>query len=108
MLQEIDHQSFAMAIKQSYKTMTDLSSSNLASQLTESLDASLETAVKAWITGNDVPDVAFGKYSINKVLSIRNNNDYLEAFKLLSDYINDPVTGEKRIWKPVRSVRSRR
>ena len=105
MLKTINHQSFAEAIKQSYKTMTEVSSSILASQLIESLDTSLENAVKAWISGTDVQDVAFEKYSVNKILSIRNSNDYLEAFRLLSDYIKDPEAGEKRIWKPAHNRR---
>ena len=103
MLHNINHQEFANAIRQSYKTMTDASSFNLAAQLMESFDASLEEAVKAWIEGKEIPDTAFEKYSINKILSIRNNSDYLEAFELLSDYIRDPVIGEKRIWKPARN-----
>jgi len=102
MLQGINQQNFAIAIKQSYKTMTDISSSNLAKQLIASLDASFEEAVSAWIEGKDVPDVVFEKYSVNKILSIRRNSDYIEAFRLLSDYINDPVIGEKRIWTPTR------
>lgn len=102
MLQNIDQQKFAIAIKQSYKTMTEVSSVNLALQLIDLLDATLEEAVIAWIEGSEVPDIAFEKYSVNKILSIRNNSDYLEAFRLLSDYIKDPAAGEKRIWKPVR------
>ena len=102
MLQNINHQNFAESIKQTYKTMTDVSSSNLAAQLIDSLDVSLEEAVRAWIEGKEIPNVTFEKYSINKILSIRNNSDYLEAFRLLSDYTQNPTVGEKKIWKPIR------
>jgi hypothetical protein len=105
MLKTIDKQQFADAIRQSYKTMTEVSSLNLAIKLMESLDESLEEAVKAWIEGKEIPDIATDKYSVNKILTIRNNSDYLEAFRLLSEYINDPQTGEKLIWKPVRDMR---
>jgi len=102
MLNNISRQYFSSAIEQSYRTMTDESSNNLAAQLIESLDISLEAAVNAWIDGVDIPNVSYEKYSINKILSIRNSSDYLEAFRLLSDYIKDPQAGEKRIWSPAR------
>ena len=86
MLQGIDINSFAAAIKQSYKMMTDTSSINLAAQLVQVLDEDLKEAVEAWIAGKEIPDVSIGKYSINKILTIRNNSDYLQAFKLLSEY----------------------
>lgn len=105
MLHNIDQQSFTTAIKQSYEMMTDVSSSNLAAQLIESLDTALEEAVKAWIEGAEIPNVVANKYSINKILSIRNNSDYLEAFRLLSGYIKDPAAGEKCIWTPARGRR---
>jgi len=104
MLKTIDHHSFAVAIQRSSKNMTDVSSANLATQLIASLDASLEEAVKAWISGDEVPNVSFGKYSLTKILDIRNHNNYLEAFRLLTDYINDPVAGEKSIWTPARDL----
>ena len=105
MLNHIDIEKFALAIKQSYKTMNDISSANLASKLIETLDECLEEAVIAWIDGKEIPNIEVDKYSIDKILSIRNNSDYLEAFSLLSDYKQDAVFGEKQIWKPIRRRR---
>jgi hypothetical protein len=105
MLLSIDKEKFAEAIKQSYKMMNDVSSLTLATQLIESLDVFLEEAVEAWIEGREIPDVAFDKYSVKKILSIRNNDDYLEAFRLLSEYKKDSAIGEKQIWKPIRGRR---
>ena len=102
MLNSIDTNAFAAAIKQSYKLMTDTSASNMAGQLIQTLDEILEPAVTAWIAGQDVPDIAVEKYSITKILSIRHSSDYLEAFKLLSEYRQDPERGEKGIWSPKR------
>ena len=105
MLNSIDRESFAGAIQQSYKTMTETSSNNLAAKLIDTLDSSIEGAVTAWIKGDEVPDISFEKYSINKILAVRNSDDYLEAFKLLSEYVKNPVIGEKHIWKPIRCKR---
>ena len=102
MLNSVDASAFAAAIKQSYKLMTDTSASNMAAQLIEKLDESLEPAVIAWISGQDVPDITVEKYSITKILKIRGSSDYLDAFKLLSEYKQNPEKGEKGIWSPKR------
>lgn len=102
MLSSIDTDTFAAAIKQSYNMMTESSAKNSAAKLIQSLDAELEPAVAAWIAGQDVPDTTIGKYSVTKILGIRSSSDYLEAFKLLSEYKQNPEKGEKSIWRPVR------
>lgn len=102
MLNSVDADAFAAAIKQSYKLMTDTSAANMAAQLIERLDESLEPAVTAWISGGDIPDIAAGKYSVTKILRIRGSSDYLDAFRLLSEYKQDPEKGERRIWSPRR------
>ena len=78
--------------------MTDTSAANKAVQLIQTLDYELEPAVIAWISGLDIPDITIGKYSIIKILGIRQSCDYLEAFKLLSEYKRNPIEGEKKIW----------
>ncbi|MDR0918189.1 MAG: hypothetical protein LBM93_02915 [Oscillospiraceae bacterium] len=105
MLKNIDITKLTDAIKQTYKTSTEASAENIAKQLIEQLDILLEPALSAWIYGEPVPDITVDKYSVNKILKIRNSSDYLEAFKLLSEYKNDPVSGEKHIWKPIRGKR---
>lgn len=102
MLNSVDANVFAAAIKQSYTLMTDTSASNMAAQLIEKLDESLEPAVIAWISGENIPDIAVEKYSIEKILKIRGSRDYLDAFKLLSEYKQDPEKGERGIWHPKR------
>jgi len=104
MLQTINKENFACAIKQSYKGMTEEIANSMASELVELLDPTLEEAVSAWIEGVEVPDVAFEKYSISKILTIKNSTNYLEAFKLLSSYINDPEAGEQEIWTPANNL----
>lgn len=105
MLKNINKHEFASAIKQSYKLMSEMSAANMARKLIQSLDSSLEPAVIAWINGEPVPDVAVDQYSINKILIIRNNCDYLEAFKLLSEYKDNPTLGEKNIWQLIHGKR---
>lgn len=84
MLKSVDVNTFATAIKQSYKLMNDTSATNMSVKLIQTLDVTLEPAVTAWIAGQDIPDISIGKYSIMKILGIRNSSDYLEAIKLLS------------------------
>ncbi len=102
MLRSVDVKAFAIAIKQSYKLMNDTSALNMASKLTETLDIIVEPAVHAWIAGQNIPDIEIGKYSVSKILGIRNSCDYLEAFRLLSEYKLEPEKGEKNIWSPRR------
>lgn len=102
MLHSVDKNDFASAIKQSYKLMTDAGASNLATQLIQTLDSALEPAVSAWITGQDIPDIAAGQYSVTKILRIRRSSDYLDAFRLLSEYMQDHEEGEKAIWSAKR------
>lgn len=102
MLTSVDVNVFATAISQSYKLMNDTSAVNMAKKLIETIDSVLEPAVIAWIAGQDIPDISVGKYSITKILGIRNSCDYLDAFKLLSEYKLNPEEGEKNIWYPKR------
>lgn len=102
MLNSVDKNTFATAIKQSYKLMDDASASNMAEKLIQTLDPILEPAVIAWIEGQAIPDITAGKYSVTKILGIRNSKDYLDAFKLLSEYKLNPEGGEKSIWHPIR------
>ena len=102
MLNSVDVNTFAAAIKQSYKLMNDTSAANMAAKLIQTLDITLEPAVIAWIAGQDIPDITVGKYSVTKILGIRNSSDYLDAFKLLSEYKINPEKGEKSIWSPKR------
>jgi hypothetical protein len=105
MIENIEIRQLTDAIKQTYKTSTEASAQNIAKLVIEQTDDILEPALSAWINGTPIPDIVVGNYSINKILKIRNNSDYLEAIRLLSEYKNDPVSGEKHIWKPMRGIR---
>lgn len=105
MLQNINAEKLAEAIRQTYKTMNEVSSVNLAAQIVEGLDQRLESALLAWIDGEEVPDVSYEEYSISKILTCRNSHDYLMAIRMLSDYIKDPIEGKKQIRRPIRGRR---
>jgi hypothetical protein len=105
MLHNIATERFAKAINQTYKTMNEVSSANLAAKLIEELDERLEAALLAWIEGKEIPDVSYEEYSISKILTCRNSQDYLMAIRMLSDYIKDSIEGKKQIRKPIRGRR---
>jgi len=105
MLQSINVEKLAEAIQQTYKTMNEVSSANLAAKLVAELDERVEDALSAWINGTEVPDIAHEEYSISKILTCRNSHDYLMAIQLLSAYIKDPEEGKKQIRKPIRGRR---
>lgn len=102
MLLNVSLEAFSKAISDSYSTIEEIDRKNVANQLMESIDGEIEPAVIAYVNGNEIPDIHIGQYSINKILAIRNNLDYLEAFLLLTEYKSDPVLGEKNIWTPKR------
>ena len=103
MLQNVNAEKFAETLKQSYKTMNDVSATNLASKLIAELDERLEDAVLAWIEGKDIPNVSHDEYSISKILAYKNSHDYLMAIRFLSEYIKDPIEGKKQICRPIHS-----
>lgn len=105
MLDNISIKRLAEAIQQTYKTMNEVSSANLAAQIVEELDERLKEALLAWIDGIEIPDVSYEEYSISKILTCRNSHDYLMAIRMLSYYMKDPVEGKKQIRKPIRGRR---
>lgn len=108
MLKNVSLDAFSQAIEASYITIDKKSADNFARRLMESIDSEIEPAVLAWIEGSEIPDIGISKYSIKKILTIRNDMDYLEAFQLLTEYKHNPDLGEKKIWTPKRLKKQRR
>lgn len=102
MLLNVSLEAFSKVISDSYSIMKEIDTKNVAKQLMESIDGEIEPAVIAWVNGDEIPDIHIGQYSINKILAIGTDLDYLEVFLLLTEYKNDPVLGKKKIWTPKR------
>lgn len=107
---QIDIRAFAEAIGSSYRSYDEQSAEGYARLWAERLHPMLEEAVRCWIAGEKIPDVAYqpdgGKrYSLESIMKQRGTADILQAMLLLSDYINDPKRGEMRIMAPIRSRR---
>jgi len=107
MLKNVDKDKLIAAISSYYKFQTEVSAIRLAEEYINTIDPIFEEAVQCWLEGLPILNVIIGEYSVNKVLSIRNSTDYLNVLKLLSVYKDDPVLGEKLIWKSIRGCRKK-
>lgn len=102
MLRNIDEKTFAEAILRSYKHQTIASSRAYAKEFCRDIDEMFEPLVQAWISGEKLPTIKIGKYSVGIIMQIGESRDFLRALKLLNLYKNDPGAGEEAIWKPDR------
>ena len=103
----IDMNAFAKAITETYAGYSEEAAARQAEIWAERLHPMLEEAVKCWIAGEAVPDVSYTapdgeSFSIESIISLRGENDYMRAMLLLSDFINDPRRGRNRILAPRR------
>ena len=99
---DIDLNAFAAAIHRQYPGRTMAVCERYAKMWREEIDDSLQSALNCWISGKPVPNIKVGKYSIWDIMSIRPEDDWLQAILLMSEYIKNPVRGEARILQPVR------
>ncbi len=103
----VDLQRFGKAIRETYPGYNEETSVRQAKLWAERLDVAVEEAVKCWIAGEAIPDIAYTApngetFSIERIIAVRGENDYLRAMLLLSDFINDPKRGRNRILSPRR------
>jgi hypothetical protein len=66
-------------------------------------DESLSECVNAWINNEEIPETEFGedKFTPIDILEIRESNNYLTAFEILSTYIQNPKEGKEKIWAKI-------
>jgi len=89
----IDMERFESAIRETYPHMTPDVAARSAELWIRSIDPMLYDALNCWIDKKPVPDVRHGEFSINRIVNLRADGDYLNAMILLSEYIRDPIAG---------------
>ncbi|MBO6046798.1 MAG: hypothetical protein J6P61_03505 [Erysipelotrichaceae bacterium] len=77
---------------------------NYAERLITTIDDTLITNVEEWINHQPLSPIGVGdkKYTINLVLSMRGNNDFLSALEDLNDYMLHGSAYEMRLWRAKR------
>ena len=101
---EIDVNALTAKILADYPDYNIVAAHNIAKELIETGHPSLEASLNAWINGLPLPSDVNEKYPVSTILEIRNNQNYIEAFRLYSRYKEDPEMGEMLIWKPSRQI----
>ena len=103
----VDLNKFAEAIRDTYPGYTEQAAANQSELWAQRLHPMLEEAVRCWIAGEPIENVSYQapdgeSFSIESIMDLRGDNDWLHAMLLLSDFINDPTRGRNRILSPRR------
>jgi len=70
-----------------------------AKELLKNLDDRLVPNLREWMDGKPVTDIWIGKYSVNAVMSIRGDTDFLSALEAMNTYLQDEEAGIALIWR---------
>ncbi len=100
MLKHIDKNALAEAIRRHCSYETEASSRMCAEEVCRTVDEKFEPLVEAWIRGEEFPVIHAGKYTVGKIMTIRQDKNFLRALLLLNLYHVSPAEGEREIWRP--------
>jgi hypothetical protein len=92
-LSNIDKEKLARKIKETQPLWnSEYIENEFADECINCWDESLSECVNAWINNKKIPETEFGpaEYTISEILEIRENDNILQTFELLSEYINSP------------------
>ena len=70
-----------------------------AERIVRETDERLEGNVREWLEGRPLTNTVLGDYSVPLIMQIRGNNDFFGALTAMNDYLADPETGARRIWR---------
>ena len=71
----------------------------MAERIIKEGDDRLEQNLAEWMQEKPISDLWIGKYCINAIMSLRGDEDFLDAFLTMSLYLRDEEAGVMRIWR---------
>ena len=101
-MSEINRDVFVKALCEQNPGMPAVLMGNIADTYLKDIDPRLYPALNCWINRKPVENVTYGSYSLERIMQIRGNNDYLQAMVLLSAYMKDEKRGSAMILAPRR------
>lgn len=73
-----------------------------AAQILEQVEPALYPALRSWLNAQPVGDFAHGEFTLQQIVGIRGDGDYLNAIVLMSKYMRDEKVGRALILAPRR------
>lgn len=104
LIMEISKEKLSLKILQTYQ-YSEVMANNIAQDLLTHAPASLIPSIRAWVDGTPLPEDSSEEYSVSRILRLRGNNDFIEAFRLYIAYSQDPEMGKSMICHPARLLR---
>lgn len=95
----VDVKKLEEKIRRSYSLLEDSKVCDYCKKIVESYDERLSQNINEWIHDKAISDVYFGKYCVNMIMAIQQNNDFLYAIDALNQFLSDEQKGIKMIWR---------
>ena len=99
-MSDFDREAFIRALCDMQPGMPEQLVANMADMYLQDMDPRLYPALTSWINREPVENVTWGEFSLEKIMMIRGNDNYLDAMVLLSAYMQDEKKGRARILTP--------
>lgn len=87
------------AIKKHIPLADDHYAEYMADRVINEGDDRLAQNLNEWIQGGPISDLWIGEYCINAIMSIRGDEDFLDALLTMSLYLRDEDAGVIKIWR---------
>jgi len=97
MSNRIEKEQLKETMKESYPFWPEELLQQQAKEYMEVLDERLEDILKEYIKNGRQRDFEYGEFSVLFIQALRHNCPYLEAVKLMSEYLKNPKSGKAHI-----------
>lgn len=95
----VDKQLLVDTIKKRVYLADDQYANYMADRIISEGDDRLEPNLTEWMKGEPISDLWIGEYCINGIMSIRGDEDFLDALLAMSLYLRDEEAGVITIWR---------
>lgn len=95
----IEKDSLIEAIQFHNKRISYFDAERIAEEVLKNTDERLEQNLREWINGEQITDIWIGKYCVNAIMAIREDNDFLDALNSMSLYLKNEADGVRQIWR---------
>ena len=102
MLRNVQTEELTAAILTENAGIGEAMARRLAQKVRDETDERLEKNVLEWLEKKEISKLVLGDYSIQLIMQIRGNNDFLGALLAMNDYLADPELGARKIWRAIR------